>query len=662
MKQGYGLATVCGKEVETSGSESTNNNLKERTLSSLEMCAGRRAAPLSRCVLLCMCSGFVRQSAVTSTAASAVVGLSAELNHCSFITVAAALNGAVCTHGHVVHGSPPNLMFLAWERKEVDCSLLSLNTDTLLIFTDAHWGDRFSTSHTPADLHIHINISTCTSQHICSTPSQPPKVDPLGCTEREPGPDHNAPIVAGLLALGPGNSQNKNRLPCQYLKLVGPCSKFSSERKAREYYFIVSQVIEFLPLTHRRQGASWGSFFTHIARSEAAAAGAARISSLHIAAYFSGGFVCVSQSHPVLSFTPKKQKYSLFILLFLSLSTPPSPISLLLQLALIRPCSHTGKMTARGKRERRGRERGEKEMTATQQVWSIREEREREKRGECYSDDELLAMGGGGDICSIKRHPSWSISRLFADCQTMSSPTEGVTARNRKVVNYSQFNESDDADEEYGDDKPKKVRTAPREPKHKRSKNSQDDSEDSDDKLSKSKNDSADDFGSDDEDNDFGEEEDEDGGSDYEEKRGKKGKKAKVEKPSKRGPKRKRAADDSDDDREVSRKRTVRQAASKAVSKQREILLGDGGSEDEEHEDQEESYLDPDESGSDEDFMVEDDDDSDYGHSKKRSKKVIRRGRTDKKEKKSPKPRLKATVTPSPMKGKGKGRPIVLAM
>lgn len=52
------------------------------------------------------------------------------------------------------------------------------------------------------------------------------------------------------------------------------------------------------------------------------------------------------------------------------------------------------------------------------------------------------------------------------------------------------------------------------------------------------------------------------------------------------------AIDDSDDDREVSRKRTVRQAASKAVSKQREILLGDGGSEDEEHEDQEEPYMD----------------------------------------------------------------------
>lgn len=53
--------------------------------------------------------------------------------------------------------------------------------------------------------------------------------------------------------------------------------------------------------------------------------------------------------------------------------------------------------------------------------------------------------------------------------------------------------------------------------------------------------------------------------------------------------------------------------------------------------------LSADESGSDEDFMVEDDDDSDYGQSKKRGKKVIRRGRPDKKERKSPKPRLKAT-------------------
>lgn len=36
-------------------------------------------------------------------------------------------------------------------------------------------------------------------------------------------------------------------------------------------------------------------------------------------------------------------------------------------------------------------------MTAPQQVWRIGEERERRReRGECYSDDELLTMGGGG--------------------------------------------------------------------------------------------------------------------------------------------------------------------------------------------------------------------------------------------------------------------------
>ncbi|XP_077482552.1 uncharacterized protein LOC144093113 [Stigmatopora argus] len=76
-----------------------------------------------------------------------------------------------------------------------------------------------------------------------------------------------------------------------------------------------------------------------------------------------------------------------------------------------------------------------------------------------------------------------------------------------------------DADEEYGDSKPKKVCAVPREQKHKRSKDSQDESEDSEEKLPKTKNDSADDFGSDDQDNDFGEE-DEDGGSDYKETKG----------------------------------------------------------------------------------------------------------------------------------------------
>lgn len=43
--------------------------------------------------------------------------------------------------------------------------------------------------------------------------------------------------------------------------------------------------------------------------------------------------------------------------------------------------------------------------------------------------------------------------------------------------------------------------------------------------------------------------------------------------------------------------------------------------------------------------MVDDDDDSDYGHSKKKGKKVVPKGgrRVEKKDKKSPKPRLKAT-------------------
>lgn len=50
--------------------------------------------------------------------------------------------------------------------------------------------------------------------------------------------------------------------------------------------------------------------------------------------------------------------------------------------------------------------------------------------------------------------------------------------------------------------------------------------------------------------------------------------------------------DDSDDDREVNRKvRQVRQAASKAVSKQREMILG-GGSEDEEREEEEQAFVD----------------------------------------------------------------------
>lgn len=48
-------------------------------------------------------------------------------------------------------------------------------------------------------------------------------------------------------------------------------------------------------------------------------------------------------------------------------------------------------------------------------------------------------------------------------------------------------------------------------------------------------------------------------------------------------------------------------------------------------------------SGSDEDFLVEDDDDSDYGSSKKKNKKVAKKSKPERKEKKMPKPRLKAT-------------------
>lgn len=51
----------------------------------------------------------------------------------------------------------------------------------------------------------------------------------------------------------------------------------------------------------------------------------------------------------------------------------------------------------------------------------------------------------------------------------------------------------------------------------------------------------------------------------------------------------------------------------------------------------------PADSGSDEDFLMEDDDDSDYGSSKKKNKKVSKKSKPERKEKKMPKPRLKAT-------------------
>ncbi|XP_068930792.1 nuclear ubiquitous casein and cyclin-dependent kinase substrate 1 isoform X1 [Petaurus breviceps papuanus] len=187
--------------------------------------------------------------------------------------------------------------------------------------------------------------------------------------------------------------------------------------------------------------------------------------------------------------------------------------------------------------------------------------------------------------------------------------------RNRKVVDYSQFQESDDADEDYGRDSAppaKKIRSSPREAKNKRrsGKNSQEDSEDSEEKDVKTKKDDS------------------------------------------------HSPEDSEDEKEDHKNvRQQRQAASKAASKQREMLMEDVGSEEEQEEEEEAPFQEKD-SGSDEDFLMEDDDDSDYGSSKKKNKKIVKKSKPERKEKKMPKPRLKATVTPSPVKGKGKvGRP-----
>ncbi|KAB1258808.1 Nuclear ubiquitous casein and cyclin-dependent kinase substrate 1 [Camelus dromedarius] len=118
--------------------------------------------------------------------------------------------------------------------------------------------------------------------------------------------------------------------------------------------------------------------------------------------------------------------------------------------------------------------------------------------------------------------------------------------RNRKVVDYSQFQESDDADEDYGRDSgppTKKIRSSPREAKNKRrsGKNSQEDSEDSEEKDVKTKKDDS------------------------------------------------HSAEDSEDEKEDHKNvRQQRQAASKAASKQREMLMEDVGSE-EEQEDEDEA-------------------------------------------------------------------------
>jgi len=82
--------------------------------------------------------------------------------------------------------------------------------------------------------------------------------------------------------------------------------------------------------------------------------------------------MCVTEA-PCPFFHPEKQKYSLFISPPVLLFLLHPLISLCLHLALIRPCSQAGEMTDRGKGEWRGKAGGEKDMTAPQQVWSIRE-------------------------------------------------------------------------------------------------------------------------------------------------------------------------------------------------------------------------------------------------------------------------------------------------
>lgn len=140
------------------------------------------------------------------------------------------------------------------------------------------------------------------------------------------------------------------------------------------------------------------------------------------------GFACVSQSNPVLSFTPKKQKYFVFILLLLS-PTPPRPSLPPPPPSFDPPLQPRWKddraRKERVEREGKGRERCDSSSTSVAH-WGKRERgREREKKRECYSDDELLAMGGGRDICGIKR--CWSLVKHALTCRSCFAHTHSHT-------------------------------------------------------------------------------------------------------------------------------------------------------------------------------------------------------------------------------------------
>lgn len=134
------------------------------------------------------------------------------------------------------------------------------------------------------------------------------------------------------------------------------------------------------------------------------------------------------QSNPVLSFTPKKQKYFVFILLLLS-PTPPHPSLPPPPPSFDPPLQPRWKddraRKERVEREGKGRERCDSSSTSVAHRGKRERGREREKKRESYSDDELLAMGGGRDICGIKR--CWSLVKHALTCHSHFAHTHSHT-------------------------------------------------------------------------------------------------------------------------------------------------------------------------------------------------------------------------------------------
>ncbi len=121
----------------------------------------------------------------------------------------------------------------------------------------------------------------------------------------------------------------------------------------------------------------------------------------------------MSQSHCVLSFTPKKAE-----ILPLHLALPLSPPHHLSP----PPLGFDPPLDPHGKDDRARKESGEREGarrkrddSSSTSVAHRDRESERGKKRRVNSDDELLTMGEGGDICSIKRLWSW-VKHARAHC------------------------------------------------------------------------------------------------------------------------------------------------------------------------------------------------------------------------------------------------------